>query len=68
MYCLNLKYCILFQILYDTHRLDEAQFISGIEFGTIEYDKRHDLFIVHSKEEWTDEILDRLEGHPLDPS
>jgi len=53
-------------ILYETHRFEEAKFISGIEVDSIKYDKRHDLFIVHSREKWTDEILDRLEGYPLD--
>jgi len=53
-------------ILYETRRLDEALFISGIELGIIKYNKRHDLFIIHSSEKWTEEILDRLEGHPLD--
>lgn len=53
-------------ILYETLRLDEAFFISGIELGAIKYNKRYDLFIIHSSEKWTEEILDRLEGHPLD--
>jgi helicase len=53
-------------ILYETHRYEEASFISRIQLGKIEYDKRHDLFIVHSSERWTDEILNRLENHPLD--
>lgn len=53
-------------ILYETSRFEEAHFISGIQLGTIQYNKRYDLFIIHSKERWTDEILDRLESHPLD--
>jgi len=53
-------------ILYETNKFDEARFISGIAFGAIKYNKRHDLFIIHSREEWTDEILDRLEGYSLD--
>ena len=53
-------------ILYETARFEEAHFISGILLGNIKYDKRHDLFIVHSKEKWADEILDHLECHPLD--
>lgn len=53
-------------VLYETHKYQEARFIADIESHSIEYDKRHDLFIVHSKERWTDEILDRLEGYPLD--
>ncbi|GHO65547.1 hypothetical protein KSC_044390 [Ktedonobacter sp. SOSP1-52] len=53
-------------ILYETFRFEEAAFISEILLGKIKYDKRHDLFIIHSKEKWTDEILERLEGHPLD--
>ncbi len=52
-------------ILYEARRLEEAHFISGIGEGNIKYDKRHDLFIIHSREKWTDEILDRLECHPL---
>ncbi|HYT45334.1 MAG TPA: DEAD/DEAH box helicase, partial [Methylomirabilota bacterium] len=54
------------RILYETDRLEEAQFISQIQLGIIKYNKRHDLFIIHSSEQWTEEILDRLEGHPLD--
>lgn len=53
-------------ILYETDRFEEATFISSIKLGFIKYDKRHDLFIIHSKEKWTDEILDRLEDYPLD--
>jgi len=53
-------------ILYETGRLEEAHFISGIGLSVIKYNKRHDLFIIHSREKWTEEILDRLEGHPLD--
>src|SRR6266700_6502557 len=53
-------------ILYTANRFDEAQFVSKLEYRTIEYDKRYDLFVVHSKEMWRDEILDGLEKHPLD--
>ncbi len=53
-------------ILYETYRLAEGRFISAIITDNIKYDKRHDLFIIHSREKWTEEILDRLEGHPLD--
>jgi hypothetical protein len=53
-------------ILYETHRYAERDFISRIQLGKIEYDKRHDLFIIHSRERWTDEILDRLQAYPLD--
>lgn len=52
-------------ILYEADRLEEAQLISDIELGLVEYDKRHDLFIVHTKEKWTDKILDELENYPL---
>ncbi len=53
-------------ILYETDRLEEAHFISGVELGIIKYNKRHDLFVIHSSEKWTEEILDQLEGHSLD--
>ncbi len=53
-------------ILYETSRFEEARFISGILLNTITYNKRHDLFIVHSKERWNDEILNRLDDHSLD--
>jgi len=53
-------------ILVATNRYEEARFISQISLRNIEYDKRYDLFIIHAKEIWTDEILDRLEGYPLD--
>lgn len=53
-------------ILYETNKFDEALFISKIALGKIEYNKRYDLFIIHTSEKWNDEVLNRLEGHPLD--
>jgi len=47
-------------------KFEEATFISYIYTHNIEYDKRYDLFIVHAKEIWTEEILELLEEHPLD--
>src|SRR5205807_837697 len=53
-------------ILYETQRFDEGYFISELLSCSVKYDKRYDLFLVHSKEKWTDEILDRLEEHLID--
>ncbi|MDY7079085.1 MAG: hypothetical protein SXV54_19395 [Chloroflexota bacterium] len=52
--------------LYETGMYDEARFISQIRLGKLAYDKRHDLFMVHNKESWREEILDNLEDCQLD--
>lgn len=54
------------KILFTKCRFEEARFIDQISLRQIEYDKRYELFIIHRKEKWTDEILDRLEEYPLD--
>jgi hypothetical protein len=35
--------------LYETGMCDEAEFISQIRLGKLDYDKRHDLFLVHNE-------------------
>lgn len=51
--------------LYEMGKLEEADFISDIRLNLREYDRRHDLFIVHNKEHWKEEVLDNLENHDL---
>lgn len=53
-------------ILYNNNKYDEATFFSRLRLGKIGYDKQYHLFIVHEKTTWKDEILDRLNTHPLD--
>jgi hypothetical protein len=52
--------------LYETEMYDEAEFISQIRLGKLDYNKRHDLFLVHNEECWREEILDNLEDCQLD--
>jgi hypothetical protein len=53
-------------MLYERGDFDEAFFFSEISFAKIEYDSRHDLFLVHDKDSWKDEVLDRLQVCELD--
>jgi hypothetical protein len=53
--------------LYETGMLQEAEFFSKLRLGKLAYDTRHDLFLVHSKETWTDRVLERLHALDIDP-
>lgn len=53
-------------LLYETGRQEEGQFLSGIRLGALQYDRRHDLFLVHHLLGWNEEVLDRLEARELD--
>jgi len=53
-------------LLYSMERLDEANFLSKLRLGKIEYDRKHTLFLVHEKNSWRDEILDNLNAEELD--
>ncbi|PLS80217.1 MAG: hypothetical protein CYG59_09175 [Chloroflexi bacterium] len=52
--------------LYETEMFEEAELFSNIRLGKIQYSKRHDLFLIHDKSTWTDQILDNLEICDLD--
>jgi hypothetical protein len=52
--------------LYEMGKYDEADFLSDIRLGRIAYDFRHDLFIIHNKEDWQEKILENLNNHDLD--
>lgn len=52
--------------LYDAGKFDEANFISDLKLGRVEYDKKHELHLVHEFNEWNEEILTRLENHGMD--
>lgn len=54
--------------LYESSLFEEARFISKIRLGKIDYDYRHDLFIIHNRDKWQEEILDRLNNHNLSDS
>lgn len=51
----------------DPEKIQLAEVFSKISLGKLEYDKRHDLFLVHDKETWREEILGRLQAITLDP-
>ncbi|MFN5514428.1 MAG: hypothetical protein ACK5CA_06705 [Cyanobacteriota bacterium] len=53
-------------ILYSSQQYEEADFFSRLRLGKIEYEKQYNLFLVHEKTTWRDEILDKLDAHPLD--
>lgn len=53
--------------LTDKGMLREASFVGDIKLEKITYDVRHDLFLVHDKKTWVDEILKRLEASTVDP-
>jgi hypothetical protein len=52
--------------LYETGQQEEGDFLSRIRLGKLEYDTRHDLFLVHDRRCWSEEILDNLEACELD--
>lgn len=52
--------------LYDAGKYDEANFISDMKLGRIEYDKKHELHLIHESSEWDEEILSQLDNHGLD--
>ena len=52
--------------LYETGQHEEGDFLSRIRLGKLQYDKRHDLFLVHNRDNWSEEILDNLEVCDLD--
>jgi hypothetical protein len=53
--------------LYETERIEEADFFTRISIGELKYDTRHALVIVHALAEWTEEILEALNATDLDP-
>lgn len=52
--------------LYEKGMYEEAMFFSRIRLGKIDYDRRHDLFLVHTDQTWDPEILDNLDECELD--
>jgi hypothetical protein len=54
------------QMLYENNRFDEANFLSDIRTGLVEYNKRYDLFLVHEKSVWDVEVIERLNNQGLD--
>ncbi|AZB72444.1 hypothetical protein [Synechococcus elongatus] len=54
------------KMLYSREKFDEADFFSKIRLGKIAYDKHFYLFLVHEKQTWSDEILDKLNTHSID--
>jgi hypothetical protein len=56
----------LSNVLYEAEKFDEGRFLVRIWLDKISYTKRYDLFLVHDRATWRDEILDNLNGHNLD--
>jgi hypothetical protein len=54
--------------LYDSGQFAEADFISDLRLGRVQYNRRHDLYLIHDSATWSEEILERLHGHELDGS
>jgi hypothetical protein len=52
--------------LYETGQQEEGDFLSRLRLRKLEYDQRHDLFLVHNRNNWSEEILDNLEACDLD--
>ncbi|TET51010.1 MAG: hypothetical protein E3J64_07565 [Anaerolineales bacterium] len=52
--------------LHEADQGDRAESISRMRLGKTDYDKRHDLFLVHNEDSWNEEVLDRLDDHGLD--
>lgn len=52
--------------LFEKGMRSEAELLSRIRLDKIAYDKKHRLFLVHNKNDWTDEILEKLEECKLD--
>lgn len=52
-------------LLYSMGKYKEAEFISRLRLGRLEYDRKHLLFLVHEQTIWDEEILDNLQTHKL---
>lgn len=52
--------------LYEKGLHEEAEFLSAIRLQRIEYEKRHDVFLVHTCASWHQRVLDNLDAHELD--
>jgi hypothetical protein len=52
--------------LREAGRLEEYKLITRIRLGKISYRTRHDLFIIHDKAHWKDNVLDNLNACQLD--
>lgn len=50
----------------DPEKREAAKLLSSIRLGKLTYEKRYDLFLVHDKDTWNDEILARLDEIDLD--
>jgi hypothetical protein len=55
------------RMLYEANKYEEARFISDLRCGVKSYVRKHTLFILHEASTWDDEIIDRLDGHTIDP-
>ncbi len=52
--------------LYETGMYEEASLLSKIRLRRLEYDTRHDLFLIHDSGRWDERILDNLDACDLD--
>lgn len=48
------------QNLYSAQKYDDARLISDLRLKRINYTKRHDLFLVHDADTWSEEVINNL--------
>lgn len=53
-------------ILYNSKQYEDAAFFSKLRLGKIMYDKQYNLFLIHEKTTWREEILVKLDAHSID--
>jgi hypothetical protein len=51
--------------LYDAGKYNEANLISDMKLGRVEYDRKHELYLIHEASEWDEEVLAKLDEHGL---
>lgn len=54
--------------LYFAQKYEEGSFISDLHLGRVRYNSKHEVFIVHEVGCWSDEILDLLNKHDINPN
>ncbi len=52
--------------LYEQGAHEEGQFVSRIRLGKVKVTRRYDIYLVHERDCWDEEILRRLNDQPLD--
>ena len=55
------------KILFETQQFEEAAFIKDIQYGKVRTIKQHNIFLIHEKSTWNEEILENLNLVDIDP-